>query len=226
MTRAQTLLLLIVTSALYLSRSQLGHAGEFRAARASTRPPASHYRLESLIRRDPFDGAPRPMATSTLPFDQNDVDIASVDSEDVQDTTAAPTTLLLKATIVGPSPVAYVADGQTMHVVATGDYLAGRRVVEIDATGIVFDDATRLELSGVYAPPRGPTVPTIEQSRRPKRAAATPTAAAASATAAQTIASPAPLPTIKRGAFPLNGSPTSDASAPTAFPYPYPYAPR
>jgi hypothetical protein len=136
--------------------------------------------------------------------------------------------LQVKATIIGRSPVAYVADGQTMHVVGPGDSLGARRVVAIDATGIVLDDGTRLELTGGYSAPSGAPVKALKRplgDRRPP----TISVPAAAATAVQTSeppTTPAPLPTIRRGAFPVGTSPTSDPGAPTAFPYPYPYPPK
>jgi hypothetical protein len=188
----------------------------------------AHYPLENLIQRDPFDGAPRPVVTSSVPIGKDVLDLALLDDEDAREGTPAPAALLVKATIVGSSPVAYVADGPTMHVVTTGDYLAGRRVSEIDATGILLDDGTRLELSGSYAAPTGRQVKPLKRGLREQPSSATPIVvpSASVSTFLQTAPTPGPLPTIKRGAFPVGAAPTSDASAPTAFPYPYPYSPK
>jgi hypothetical protein len=142
--------------------------------------------------------------------------------------TPAPSALQLKATIVGPSPVAYIVDGQTMHVVAPGDHLGSRSVTEIDATGVMLDDGTRLELSGNSAPLAQPTAAHIQRPPRTSHAATIPYAVATTTPSAlpEPAPTPAPLPTIKPGAFPLGSSPTSDSNAPTAFPYPYAYPPK
>jgi hypothetical protein len=131
---------------------------------------------------------------------------------------------LLKATIAGTSPVAYVEAANAMTIVRPGDVVSGLRVRLIDLRGVEFDDGTRLDL-----PDRAS--PTIAPQPAPPHAGSTPLSlpsAEASDTPAPAAGypSPGPLPTPKPGAYPLGSRPTSDPAAPTALPYPYPYAPH
>ena len=179
-----------------------------------------------MIRRDPFEGAPLPGSPSPEPEQLPDAVLLDDESEPA----AAPTpgeTTLLKATIVGHFPVAYVAEGHSMHVVTVGGLVGARRVIEIDATGVVLDDGSRLDLSNDNAVPT--PLPLQNRWRRVERrpAAAVASEPAPTPTALATVSiTPGPLPTIKSGAYPVGAPPSSDPAAPTAFPYPFPYAPK
>lgn len=158
--------------------------------------------------------------------------------------TAAAMTLVVRATIVGRNPVAYVANGSTMDIVRIGDRLGDRRVAEIDIRGIAFSDGTRLDLPGAFvATPRPETTGTavtikLDDLRRllskpisPARplapAALPPNGAPVAATPFATgiFPSPGPLPTIDARGIPVGTNPTPDVNGPTPFPNPYPYAP-
>jgi hypothetical protein len=212
------------------SSAKTAYLKESATGRSSRRDDAGRARprLAELIRRDPFDGAPRPVAAA-IPSSISELPDFTFGADDEERTaTPAPSVLQLRATIVGASPVAYVVDGQTMHVVAPGDHLGSRRVTEIDATGVVFDDGTRLELSGNSGPVAKPTTARgLRPSRTTRETTASyPVATTAPTARAEPVPTPAPLPTIKPGAFPLGSSPTSDPNAPTPFPYPYAYPPK
>jgi hypothetical protein len=193
--------------------------------------------VANSIRRDPFAPTPAPRHFEQRARDEvsSSVDGAgfapvppglSVPSIDgVAETVAGPPrTLLLKATIAGTSPVAYVEAANAMTIVRPGDVVSGLRVRLIDLRGVEFDDGTRLDL-----PDRAS--PTIAPQPAPPHAGSTPLSlpsAEASDTPAPAAGypSPGPLPTPKPGAYPLGSRPTSDPAAPTALPYPYPYAPH
>jgi hypothetical protein len=155
--------------------------------------------------------------------------------------------LVLKATIAGPDPVAYVSDGNAMLVVRGGDAIDGKRVRSVDLRGLTFDDGTRLELPerAAAAPSAGarsggraerrerrskphPAGGSSHERSSPATAPASTAGPAAPAAFESPPAEPTPggLPTIKPGPYPAGGRPTSDPAAPTAMPYPYPYPPH
>jgi hypothetical protein len=216
-------------------------------ASLAQRPPP---RVSSIIRRDPFveeqpasisaadsngDAAPVPDAAlaDDGPSVPNIAELPSIDA-------SGPQTLVLKATIAGPNPVAYVRDGADMDIVRVGDLLAGRRVRRIDLQGLEFGDGSRLELPGAFVATPAPETPNPSNAVIPiadlrKLLAAQqgtpkvpPAAASPQATAAPTPSgypTPGPLPTVNQRGIPVGVNPTPDLSAPTAFPYPYPYPP-
>jgi hypothetical protein len=222
------------------------------------RPPLPP--VASLITRDPFAGNPalaasavnqagtahrnRSSAGATAAAGPDPSDGSSsvvVPDIEVRSGPAATTlTLVLRATIVGPEPVAYVANGTQMDIVRVGDILGVRRVTRIDLRGIAFADGTRLDLPGAFVPTPAPAHPsddrdriTLETLRRLLLAPRTPTTATtpsiASTAAPEPSASyptPAPLQTVDRQGLPVGVNPTENPAEPTAYPYPYPYAPR
>ncbi len=239
----QKILLSLLPAVIYLASrwtmtAEAGDSAE-KSRQPATIAAARHYlAIDRLIRRDPFAAAPRTKSTKT--------DVTSRDAmppTDIEDVPVDPPAVTpeinVKATIVGSSPVAYVAIGNRLEIVRLGDRLGTHRIVEIDAMGLRFDDGSRFELVAHTAsnasPPRQRTRVMLRLPSR--RSARTPPAdlpRPVSPQPAQPIATPQPsaqtagaLPTIKAGAFPLGSRPTSDPNAPTAFPYPYPYpAPR
>jgi len=144
---------------------------------------------------------------------------------------------VLRATIAGPRPVAYVEDGGAMDIVRVGDTLGNRRVVKIDLAGLTLADGSRLVLQdGSATAPAAPNLAArlvtlrFEDLRRmlaPRRALrskdATPIGAAVAPAA--TYPTPGPLRTADTRGIPVGVNPTSDPNAPTPYPYPYPYAP-
>ena len=190
--------------------------------------------VASSIKRDPFAPTPAPRPIAAAPEAPSDgiafapvppgLTVPSIDG--IFDARGSvPKTLSLKATIAGSMPVAYVADGRGMQIVRPGDTLAGLRVRAIDLHGIVFDDGTRLGL-----PERADAeTPSATRARTRSAPSATETPVASPSPAAQAATAfptPGPLPTPKPGAYPLGSRLTSDPAQPTAFPYPYPYAPH
>jgi hypothetical protein len=152
-------------------------------------------------------------------------------------------TLALRATIVGPIPVAYVEHGSAMDIVRIGDRLGDHRVAKIDLRGVVFVDGSRLALTDGYSPTpaspsttSAPVILRLDQLRRllgaPRagrtRETRAPAAIGAPATPAASMAAyptPGPLRTVDARGIPAGVNPTSDPNAPTPYPYPYPYAP-
>jgi hypothetical protein len=105
--------------------------------------------VANSIRRDPFAPTPAPRHFEQRARDEvsSSVDGAgfapvppglSVPSIDgVAETVAGPPrTLLLKATIAGTSPVAYVEAANAMTIVRPGDVVSGLRVRLIDLRGV------------------------------------------------------------------------------------------
>jgi hypothetical protein len=141
---------------------------------------------------------------------------------------------VLKATILGDSPVAYLANGNAMRLVRVGDVVDGRRVQTIDARGILMNDGRRLDLASsattrVTPAAQGhlraastnvPTHPRLLTPSMPVLLTPPPVSMPSA------LPTPAPPPTIKPGAYPLGSRPSGDPLAPTAFPYPYPYPPK
>jgi hypothetical protein len=195
--------------------------------------------VAASIRRDPFAATPAP---ERFAAHRNGDDagggagfapvpagltVPGIDGqpETVADVLPASRTLSLKATIAGADPVAYVVDGSTLTIVRAGDSVEGLRVRSIDLRGLEFADGTRLDLPERATPTRAPRAPGVQRSRATDAPPVTADATVAPAPAASE-ATPAPLPTPKPGAYPLGSRPTSDPAAPTALPYPYPYAPH
>ncbi len=219
-------------------------------------------RVASLIARDPFAGKPSAGSARAMPSDRSHAaNAAGADNElavanlpgasdavtvpDIANAGAVPVaalTLVLRATIVGPNPVAYVANGTAMDIVRVGDTLGDRRVAKIDLRGIAFDDGTRLDLPVSYVatpqPARrhsasGDRV-TLESLRRLLLPARDQQASAARATQTQpppqptqtaTFPTPGALPTVNTQGLPVGVNPTSDPNGATPYPNPYPYAP-
>ena len=156
-------------------------------------------------------------------------------------------TLVVRATIVGANPVAYVANGSTMDIVRVGDRLGDRRVAKIDLRGLAFADGSRLDLVGNFeAPPARPkrrvaaggATIRLDDLRRllgvaqaqspplaPPAGAPTVTATAMPPAPAGTFPTPGPLPTVNQRGVPVGTNPTFDPTGPTPYPEPYPYAP-
>jgi hypothetical protein len=229
-------IILTVVVAAYGTESRASRAPIVLAPlRGEARMPA-YEPLERVIRRDPFAGAPsrphaKPSPDSTFDADGSALDFVAFDAP--PDPPPIERDLILKATIVGEEPVAYLASGSTMRIVRIGDLVGERKVVAIDARGVRLSDGVRLELESSSAPrisssPRLRTraVRRLDATRKapaPSSSASLPPAAAPTSLIPAT---PAPLPTIRFGAYPLGSRPTSDPGAPTAFPYPYPYPPK
>lgn len=194
----------------------------------------------------PSDDAahPRGDAAVAIANDASGVTVPNIGPEPRMAAQAsAPTlTLALRATIAGPSPVAYVENGTVMDIVRVGDTLGERRIAKIDLRGIAFADGTRLDLpetapSSPQQPAKSGPRPTaaraitIENLRRlliPTRtqpAATSNVPQTAPRPSAVIYPTPAPLPTIDQRGLPVGVNPTPDPNAPTAYPYPYPYAP-
>lgn len=154
-------------------------------------------------------------------------------------------TLVVRATIVGRNPVAYVANGSMMDIVRVGDRLGDRRIARIDLRGIAFSDGSRIDLPGAFVPTPPPvksaTAITIKlddlrklisrpTSQTPPLApgvGANPTTPIVAATPMPTgtFPSPGPLPMVDQRGIPVGTNPTPNASGPTPYPNPYPYAP-
>jgi hypothetical protein len=189
--------------------------------------------LEKIIVRDPFAGAPNaPQPKPTETFQSADaVDLNDVVALDIRPEPSEPKReLVLKATIVGDVPVAYLAAGSALRIVRVGDLVDERKVIAIDARGIALSGGVRLNLETI-ATPRALAAPARPRATRshngnhgttPRPATPVPSEAAATAPPS----TPGPLPTIRPGAYPIGSQPTPDPFAPTAFPYPYPYPPR
>lgn len=160
----------------------------------------------------------------------------------------APAVLVVRATIVGRNPVAYVANGTMMDIVRVGDRLGDRRIARIDLRGIAFTDGSRLDLPGAFAAP-APSAPKVANTItlklddlrklvQPARQQSPPLAPGAGASPgsvtpvapsapapAGTFPSPGPLPTIDQRGIPVGTNPTPSANGPTPYPNPFPYAP-
>ena len=138
------------------------------------------------------------------------------------------TGVVLKATIVGRRAVAYLQNGAVLDIVRVGDRLGTRTIVRIELRGIVFDDGSRLDLSGGYraTPPPAPATPhplTLEDVRS---LLVPPVQSTASAAAGTTSApspgypTPGPLPTIDGRGHAPDANPTADVQDPTPYPVP------
>ncbi|MBD5655818.1 MAG: hypothetical protein IAI50_11660 [Candidatus Eremiobacteraeota bacterium] len=257
-THAQRKLLLFLSASGYTAWfAGLGeplHAAESGVSRVAVltfQPRASLPRIASVIVRDPFavaqtsrERAASPSRTIQPPSAPGGGMVADeTEVPDIGSSGATPseaTALVVRATIAGATPVAYVARGSAMDIVRIGDTLAGRRITTIDLHGIAFDDGSRLDLADAFAPP--PRQPQkhalalgIEDLRRllgpANRATALPAPSPAPlvpvtpAPAQLAYPTPGPLPTVNARGLPVGVNPTPDPYAPTPFPEPYPYAP-
>lgn len=261
--RQRTLLLFLSASGYTAWFSGLGDRTEAEVLGTRSAPivtidaPSPLPRVASVIRRDPFASKPqaKPAHVPGVPplesGDANSAAIAVANTQpvskdgvvvpDIEIGSATPLALLLRATIVGPQPVAYVANGTAMDIVRVGDTLGERRVAQIDLRGISFADGTRLDLPDAFVPtPRperrrakaGDPI-TLQALRRlllstKKQDAATvpePAEPAPSAGSVSNYPTPGPLPTVDMQGLPVGVNPTANPNAPTPYPYPYPYAP-
>ncbi len=212
--------------------------------------PAIHRerRVLDAIVRDPFARPPgqgvRDGASESPPFDTVPKDgvVAVPDIEPGEAARALPP-VALRATIAGPSPVAYVDDGDTMQIVRIGDVVGGRNIASIDLQGISFTDGTRLDLPAASTalvqatPPRPARAETItlklEDVRRLLRSSGvtnSPPAPISSSIPASppsepSYPSPAPLQSADAHGLPPGVNPTPNGIGPTPYPYAYPYAP-
>ena len=263
--RQRALLLFVSASAYMAWFSGLGSRSDAAYFDASPRPAitiderATLPPVASLINRDPFAANPAmraaraaaasPSGTRAAAGLQSEVALTSTPAggdmavPDIDGQAQLPVktlTLVLRATIVGPQPVAYVANGAAMDIVRVGDTLGDRRVMAIDLRGIVFSDGTRLDLPPAYeATPRpqkrrtdGGERISLDALRRlllaPQSAGATTNGTAPPTpqpAPSSTYPSPGPLPTVNMQGLPVGVNPTPNPNEPTPYPYPYPYAP-
>ena len=270
-TRAQRTGLLFISASAYLAwfsgfdgRLEAQGIERAQAPILTIVPRGKPPQVGSIIRRDPFDGAPqsplqRVAGTNDAPPERGpsptertmvpnisessgDPTLAGV-AEPSQGEVGALETLVVRATIVGANPVAYVANGSAMDIVRVGDRLGDRRIARIDLRGIAFSDGSRLDLPGAFiatpTPQKRAAAVTIKLAdlRRlllrptaqtpplapPNGAPAAPVGIATPAAA--TYPTPGPLPTIDPRGIPVGTNPTPDANGPTPYPNPYPYAP-
>ncbi len=227
-------------------------------------PRSAPPRVNAIIRRDPFAGAPAPRdaggdaPSRDRPYNADASasavggpapggtvpDIAGalpagIDARPQE----APLTLVVRATITGPNPVAYVANGTMMDIVRIGDRLGDRRVAKIDLRGLAFADGSRLDLLGNFevrpAPVRAAGGVTIklddlrklllgtraEAPLAPPAGTNPATVASPAPSATGSFPTPGPLPTVNQRGVPVGTNPTFDPSAPTPYPEAYPYAP-
>jgi hypothetical protein len=214
------------------------------------RPP----NVLSVVRRDPFAGGAAALAdddAGTIAPAYADTAAAGDDDLSVPDIAVAQlpqrqSPVTVRATIVGSNPIAYVDTGSAMDIVRVGDTLGNRRIVAIDLRGISFDDRSRLDLPdgdeatpspvGIALRTSGSTphdrprlrAPHDRRSSAPQApvSASTPLMpAAAGVSPAPLYPTPGPLRTVDRSGLQPGANPTPDLTDPTAFPYPYPYAP-
>ena len=203
-----------------------------------------------VIRRDPFEGGPATAPERHDAFSPETT--AAVSVPDIDPAAAGPVdpaapgmpvsaqpadAVAVRATIVGPRPVAYVEVGDDVRIVRVGDLCAGRRIAAIDLAGVAFTDGTRLSLPGTYLatpePRRAPHThvdPVFAEIAKLRaivsghRDKGTPASATAPARRAED-STPSPQRTVDARGLPAGVNPTPDFVDPTARPYPYPYAP-
>ena len=253
--RGRTLLLFLSAAGYTAWFSGLGDRTEAQGVaepnvRAFTLPRAPlSPNVAAAIVRDPFAGAPGQAALSigaaapnfAIPERAADVPAGVVvpNIGEVADADPPAMQLAVRATIVGPNPVAYVENGTVMDIVRVGDTLGEQRIVRIDLRGITFGDGSRLDLPDAYAatPPPARAVESaitlrVADLRRllaPRQAPvapiATPSAAIPTPSPSASYPTPGPLPTVNAQGIPVGVNPTFDPTAPTPYPYPYPYAP-
>ena len=204
--------------------------------------------VAAAILRDPFAGAPgraAPSIGSAPPSAMTQERAGNVPAGvvvpnigEVADADPPAMQLAVRATIVGPNPVAYVENGTVMDIVRVGDTLGDQRIVRIDLRGITFGDGSQLVLPDAYAatPPPARAVESaitlrladlrrLLAPRQAQVAAATPAAPPPTPTPSASYPTPGPLPTVNTQGIPVGVNPTFDPTAPTPYPYPYPYAP-
>ncbi len=254
-TRASRRLWLLVSAASYAatfsgSGDRLGAAevsavsiSATVAAYPSTDPP-----VESIVRRDPFEGA-SPSTYAPI-ADKADGDVTVPDivphyADDIafdQTPKTVGTEISVRATIAGSHPVAYVEIGNTLTIVRISDTVAGKLVTAIDLRGLRFSDGTRLDLIGasVRAPSPGlsrePTRPDalMREFQRLRKLVLSRSITnatgisppAGSQRSSDSVVTPGPLRTVDPRGIAIGATPTPDADDPTAFPIPYPYPPR
>ncbi len=257
--RGRSLLLFLSAAAYVAWFSGLGERSEAQGVSSGTADatitlPTTPPNVAAAVVRDPFAGSPDDRsAAAGSPDGVPPTAIANAGPSDVVVPNIAATSaaaqplvrLVVRATIVGGNPVAYVEQGTSMQIVRVGDVLGNERVVTIDLRGVSFASGARLDLPETYqAPPR----PERQSAPRfalpfdllrrlvaphPAQAAATaspiiPTAAPSpNSTPGSASASPSPsrLPMADTRGLTVGTNPTADPNAPTPFPYPYPYAP-
>ncbi len=257
-TRRQRSLLFFLSASGYVA--MCSGLGDRLEAQIITPPPLPSFtiaperfppRVASLITRDPFVAQPQggdstsrgsrngTPSARTLALADDGPAVPNI-AED-PGASGPPLTLVLKATIVGNNPVAYVENGSAMDIVRVGDLLGERRVKRIDLQGIEFDDGARLELPRIIftTPPpssRQPddaVVPLADLRRLlavPQPERASPTAGPApQPTSPSTLTAspptPGPMRTINQNGLPVGVNPTSDPNR-SPYPYQYLYVPR
>jgi len=282
LTRTQRTLVLFFSASAYIA--WFSGLGERIEAQGVTRSPAPSLtvaprnappRVNAIIRRDPFAGAPvrveddrrssqGPRAARVPTHDPGSalvnapgVSAAGGGVPDVGGTASVPNpasdprgaavgaslTLVVRATITGANPVAYVANGTMMDIVRVGDRLGDRRIAKIDLRGLAFSDGSRLDLPGNFDATPAPRVASnvvtlkIDDLRKlilgtrslsplaPPAAPPAQTLATSTPAPTGTFPSPGPLPTVNQRGIPVGTNPTFDPHAPTPYPEPYPYAP-
>jgi hypothetical protein len=188
----------------------------------------SYVSVEAAIKRDPFSEAPR--QPEAIPSPGHELDLTALSDFIARDARPDPpqldAELVLKATILGDAPVAYLTNGSAMRIVRVGDNVGGRKVEAIKARSIVLAGGMRLELLSASASPSMPMPRRFVRGRIPRPTPSSPQPRSTASALPMPPPTPAPAPTIRFGAYPLGSRPTSDPSAPTAFPYPYPYSPK
>jgi len=218
-------------------------------------------RVSSTIVRDPFvapsrttrsdegpapgNNAPEgaPSGRQLLPVPGSFDRAGGIVVPNIADVQYAPAmTLTVRATIVGPNPVAYVQNGAVMDIVRVGDTLGERRVTKIDLRGIGFNDDSRLDLPDGYAATPVPArasgrlitlgLDDLRRLLQPRQALGVPgshpadTATPAPGPApSESYPTAGPLPTVNTQGLAPGANPTPNAAGPTPFPEPYPYAP-
>jgi hypothetical protein len=258
--RARTLLLFLSASAFIAWFSGLGERSDAAGYQSSLPQAAPTPRFEAdpnisaTIVRDPFLGvlahsqisaravaASAPSSRDHPLASWNDPKIGLLDVPDIQQVAGAGQLLplVVRATIEGTHPLAYVENGATMDIVRTGDVLEGERVVKIDLRGVTFGDGSRLDLPQSFSVTPAPAPAAIslahqiEEVRKllvSRKTTSTPTPASAGPVASSVPATPsyptpAALPTADTRGIPVGTNPSPDVSGPTPYPDPYPYSP-
>jgi hypothetical protein len=181
------------------------------------------------ILRDPFAGAANEEALPATSAAGAGAPI--VPNIDIANAPLGSSRIVVRATIVGSDPVAYIDDGTGEQLARIGDVVAGRNVAAIDLQGITFDDGTRADLTAsapADLPPSPQPHPAAAGALFEHRARhTTPAQPVAPATrpASTPNPTPAPLRTVDPRGLPPGANPTPDALGPTPLPYAFPYAP-
>jgi len=260
--RGRSLLLFLSAAAYVAWFSGLGERTEAQgvsngAADTTITLPTTPPNVAAAIVRDPFAGSPERVSPASgtgmdsspaIDAGSSDVLVPNITATSI---VSQPTVrLVVRATIVGANPVAYVEQGTSMEIVRVGDVLGNERVETIDLRGLSFASGARLDLPESYqAPPRSVRqgAPSFALPFDLLRRLVAPRSAQAAVTARPLIGKAAPFPLIgtappapssspssaspsrlpmadSRG-LTVGTNPTADPNAPTPFPYPYPYAP-